>query len=273
MEPQQQQDVCARCAQPLAEDEARFNKVYWGMAHRRCRADAVWPPIFRPSLNPNEVMRQIFALCAHLGKLAAIGLPIPQFLPSHQQTAPTPQPPPQPQRMDADGDAKDTGDVVPVQPTTNNQQPPTQQQPTPTPSKKKTETEQTHEKESPTAKPQVLPVINNNTMREYDLQQQVKAVGGRTLVQDSRSLYRQFRSTVHGKQVQFTEAPEHTSCRLSIYTWGERGVQDIRCLRCGKQSRRGELRPDSICDWHCNEHGIDVCFQCIPVVLRTPEGT
>jgi len=116
----QQQDVCARCAQPLAEDEARFNKVYWGMAHRRCRADAVWPPIFRPSLNPNEVMRQIFALCAHLGKLAAIGLPIPQFLPSHQQTAPTPQPPPQPQRMDADGDAKDTGDVVPVQqPTTN----------------------------------------------------------------------------------------------------------------------------------------------------------
>ena len=56
------------------------------MAHRKCTADAVWPPKFRPSLDPNEVLRQISALCAHLAKLSQLSgvpseLPIPQTLP------------------------------------------------------------------------------------------------------------------------------------------------------------------------------------------------
>jgi len=49
------------------------------MAHRKCPGDAVWPPQFRPSLDP-EVMRQIAALVAHLARLST-GLPIPQILP------------------------------------------------------------------------------------------------------------------------------------------------------------------------------------------------
>ena len=82
-----QQNVCVRCCEPLEEDQARFNHLYWGMAHRKCSADAVWPPQFRPSLDPNEVMRQIAALVAHLAKIST-GLPISQILPNRSFGAP-----------------------------------------------------------------------------------------------------------------------------------------------------------------------------------------
>ena len=80
---EQQKDVCVRCCEPLELAEARFNRAYWGMAHRQCTSDAMWPPRFRPSLDPTEVMRQIAALCAHLAKISTgltSGLPIPQIL-------------------------------------------------------------------------------------------------------------------------------------------------------------------------------------------------
>jgi len=78
-----QKDVCVRCCEPLESEEARFNRVFWGMAHRKCTSDAMWPPRFRPLLDPNEVMRQIAALVAHLAKISTgrpSGLPIPQIL-------------------------------------------------------------------------------------------------------------------------------------------------------------------------------------------------
>ena len=80
---QQQQDVCVRCCEPLESSDARFNRTYWGMAHQKCTSDAIWPPRFRPALDPNEVLRQIAALCAHLAKITigrGTGLPIPQIL-------------------------------------------------------------------------------------------------------------------------------------------------------------------------------------------------
>ena len=76
-----QPNVCVRCCEPLGDAQPRFNHVFWGMAHRKCSADAVWPPQFRPTLDPNEVMRQIAALVAHLAKIST-GLPIPQILPN-----------------------------------------------------------------------------------------------------------------------------------------------------------------------------------------------
>ena len=83
---QNKNNICARCCQSLDLAQARWNYVFWGMAHRKCTADAVWPPKFRPSLDPNEVLRQISALCAHLAKLSQLSgvpseLPIPQTLP------------------------------------------------------------------------------------------------------------------------------------------------------------------------------------------------
>ena len=42
--------------------------------------EKVWPPRFRPSLDPNEVMHQIQVLCGHLAKLSG-GFSIPQILP------------------------------------------------------------------------------------------------------------------------------------------------------------------------------------------------
>ena len=75
----QPSDVCARCCKALAPTQARWNQRYWGMAHRRCQAPAVWPPKFRPPMDPNEVMRQISALVSHLAQLTATsGLPLPQ---------------------------------------------------------------------------------------------------------------------------------------------------------------------------------------------------
>src|SRR6185436_4890646 len=92
-----QQNVCARCCKPLGTSQARWNQVFWGMAHRRCRADKVWPPKFRPSLDPNEILRQIHALSVHLGRLGALGkladgLPIPQILPDSTRERTNPPP-------------------------------------------------------------------------------------------------------------------------------------------------------------------------------------
>ena len=80
MEQQETKNVCARCCLPLTLKQARWNYVFWGMAHKRCRAKAVWPPVFRPDLDPNEILRQVYALCAHLAKMAS-GMPLPQILP------------------------------------------------------------------------------------------------------------------------------------------------------------------------------------------------
>ena len=63
------------------------------MAHKKCPTGKVWPPTFRPTLDPNEVLKQINALCAHLGKLGylASGLPLPQRLPAQAVARPAPQ--------------------------------------------------------------------------------------------------------------------------------------------------------------------------------------
>ena len=179
------------------------------MAHVKCAAGKVWPPAFRPALDPNEVLRQIHALLAHFAQMSS-GLPIPQVLPVVLQHV---VPPSQPEAMELSEDKHDEPDVaVPEseQPT-NNQQQPMSNQPTkptnnPPPTTKKT-SRKGEKKSKPVEKNEValtnenkptekneLTLTNQNTMREYSLQQDIKAVGGKTiLLQDDNSKFHQFR--------------------------------------------------------------------------------
>jgi hypothetical protein len=114
---QQQQgnntNVCARCCQPMVDlTQARFNRVFWGMAHKKCTEAKVWPPAFRPSLDPNEVMRQISALCTHLAKLST-GLPIPQIIPNPAgATQPMSPPSPRPVQQEVSREEKTSAAAV-----------------------------------------------------------------------------------------------------------------------------------------------------------------
>jgi len=238
-----QQNVCVRCCEPLGEAQSRFNHMYWGMAHRKCLGDAVWPPQFRPSLDPNEVMRQIAALVAHLAKLST-GLPIPQILPhgalgssprrrvvespvlsvatspdelgvestvkppsedAHatetlwssptprkrpQRPTHTPKATPSPKLKEAkhgereEAEAKhDERDAAPVpqqQPAGKPNPPPPSPKPSPKGSRKKSD-----------SKPTGIPVTNQNTLREYNLQKAVQAAKGRFVTVDTDDQYNQ----------------------------------------------------------------------------------
>ena len=87
-------EVCARCLTPLDHFEARFNRAFWGMAHARCPdgATPVWPPRFKPPLDPVAVMNQIWALLEHLGQMTMKRqtLPIAQARPTVARSTATP---------------------------------------------------------------------------------------------------------------------------------------------------------------------------------------
>ena len=121
------------------------------------------------------------------------------------------------------------------------------------------------------SKPIELEVTNENTRREYDLQQAIKAVGGKTVIEDTHNLHRQTRFKGKHREVQFATVVDHDH-KLTLEKWGD-VLQQTLCIRCKKMTKRGRARPDSYRAWLCDyeDHDpIEMCFTCVPVVLRTP---
>ena len=259
------------------------------MAHVKCAAGKVWPPAFRPALDPNEVLRQIHALLAHFAQLSS-GLPIPQVLPVVLQQVVPPSPQPEAMEWSEEKHEEPVAVTESEQPPTNNQQQPTSNQPTKLTNNQPPTTKKTSKKGEKKSKPieknevtatnqnkpteNVFPLTNQNTMREYSLQQDIKAVGGKTiLLQDNTSKFHQFRCRYQGIERQFTHVQEHAECPLKLDTWQQASNQDVRCRRCGKTRSKRGARPNSFRSWRCHTHDYDICFTCDPVVLRTPDRT
>ena len=320
------------------------------MAHKKCPMQKAWPPRFRPTLDPNEVIRQINALCAHLGKLgfSSGGLPVPQRLPPQAGARPTPPSSPRhtsprqvhiekettvattrrdsaeesprssPSCSDGDGDDDDRGPGVlsrRAKATPKRQRPQATPLTTPSPQPKDArlaDEEQKAEVPMPTpmpTKPQPQekpfrinltphdqfpkPTLNTKTgrknsrsrpselvqvnnvfeMREYNLQEEVRAAGGRTVTEDRKNKYEQVRALVEGEPSQSTKAvSQHDHCRLYLTRWRARDPDTV-CNLCRIRRSQGPYNPGKLRTWTCLEHEYEVCLRCIPVVLKTPDRT
>ena len=234
------------------------------MAHKKCPAPKVWPPKFRPALDPNEVMRQIFALCSHLAKMAggapiphladaSTSLPIPQVLP--QPTTPTlPQPskralpttPTMTPPSNRPQESKTQEESIIVKHTTNNNSKGKKND-----SKKKNDSEKNKPTENKPANQNKTLLMNQ---RELTLQKAVHAAGGTTQLLDERDEYEQIRHIVCGVEYQMTWAPEHDH-RMALCPWED--YLQMRCHRCRKQMERGKQADSSLCSWRCSEHDVD----------------
>ena len=123
-------------------------------------------------------------------------------------------------------------------------------------------------------------VVNNkNTIREYTLQNEIKAVGGRTVMRqsDDANLLPQRRvrlsSGLGQAEVQTTQELTH-SCEgqmLLLARWGQHGKDVVECRRCRRSWKRVDAQPDTYCAWMCSNCQMDVCVKCLPVVLQLPD--
>jgi hypothetical protein len=274
--PNQPKDVCARCCRPLALSQARWNQRYWGMAHRRCQAPAVWPPRFRPPMDPNEVMRQISALVSHLAQLTAKdALPLPQSISSPQHADETNSTPSLDLGM-ADSDEEDKHSEVVVTITPQKPQPTTKALPRtpltpPSPkrakqqSQSRTWTATTDNVNTQNETTQNVLTTPSNTREHYNLQQAVKAVGGKFVMQEE--IDTQFRCSATGSQRATVDGESVCLCK-----WQHtRGFKQYKCRKCSRLVRRGDAGPESLACWR--SYDVDdffVCLQCLPVVIRTP---
>ena len=245
----QPNDVCARCCKALAPTQARWNQRYWGMAHRRCQAPAVWPPKFRPPMDPNEVMRQISALVSHLAQLTATsGLPLPQpdlppQLANKTQSS-------QSQRMDLEED-QHSEMVAATNSTHQRKKPATHAQapklPTPpSPRQRQSSTQPTPATTTNTTITEMntsMVVKNTSTMAEYNLHQQVKAAGGRFVMQQDEEDYRQFRWRDEPDVQRTTVADGHLEYDLFLSRWdSQKDKKQRQCKKCKRRVRRGGCR-------------------------------
>jgi hypothetical protein len=107
--------------------------------------------------------------------------------------------------------------------------------------------------------------------REYQLQLAVKAAGGTFVVSQNASKdQQQFRSLVDGEECQFTDSKDCGECVLEMVTWARVTPREhTKCKICGKRTKKGKAEITLICTWWCR-HDVEVCFNCVPVVLRTP---
>jgi hypothetical protein len=242
------------------------------MAHRRCPANAVWPPLHRPSPHPGEIIKQIQSLALYLAKIS--GGWLPQDFPQEQAIPPSPRPQP------LDSDAKDeVVELPPPPPPKKVQQPKNQQTPQPlTPRKKPRSpntqtTPPTQKKPKPSLQGKIvyesLPDVVD-LKREYALQTAVRSVGGATVVREDEGVCTQYRSwlPVRKEFVQVTRVDSH-ECELCLSAWNIK-PRNMRCQICGKSTKMGTHPPDSYCAWKCISCDYDICLTCIPVVLRTP---
>lgn len=278
--------MCARCCEPLELSQARWNMAFWGMAHRRCTAAKSWPPKFRPPMNPNEVLRQIHALCAYLGKMTS-GMPLHSNPPQHKAVSAAPeQTQPRPaedaeveQKFEEKKKKVATPRKRPDRPTST---PKTTPSPTakdarkgtrqaPTVSQAKTQTpKQRSRKQSTTSTSSCKPTTPRPGMREYELQNAIKAAGGKTIVAEEEG-NRQIRILgAKGDEIQMALvhpfSKQHV-CQLYLGTWSDHQVSE--CDECGARVARGDLRSDSFRSWECQRHEGETCMNCVPVVLRT----
>jgi hypothetical protein len=191
----------------------------------------------------------------------------------------TPSPPSR--RPSFDSDAKD--DVVEVTPPTSKAQPtktPTQtpkkhpRQPKPSPP-----TTTTPSPDAKRSKPTVIPTPKSMkplptdtggmkaAQREIDLQKKARAVGADfTVTSEHERQWRLFTPS-EKRWEQCTHQTDH-ECDLFIETWRNR--KDSRCQRCSATVRRDKWGKDDLAVWRCDPCGFDICFTCIPIILRTP---
>jgi len=265
--PNQPKDVCARCCRPLAPSQARWNQRYWGMAHRRCRAPAVWPPRFRPPMDPNEVMRQISALVSHLAQLTAKdALPLPQSIPSPQHADETDATP----RLDlsfADSDEEDKHSEVVATITPQKPQPTTKTLPRtpltpPSPKRAKKQSQSrtltaTTDNVNTQNKTTHNVLTNPFNIQDDNLQQAVKAAGGKVDLKVETGTGTQ-RAEIDGEHV-------------TLIAWHHTVKKQFKCRKCSRLVRRGGAGPDSLAGWESYDvDDFSVCLGCLPVVIRTP---
>ena len=302
MEPQ---NVCVRCCEPLGA-KSRFNHVYWGMAHRTCPVDAVWPPRFRPSIDPNEVMKQIYALVQYLAKIST-GLPISQILPNrsfgsspHRVAIERPvmsvASPPVAVREEKDELGVDSTvtppDDAPAKeasfrsPTTTKkrpQRPSTTSQATPSPKAK--EAKQGERNDAPVAQQQ--PADKPNLPPPPPPSPKSSTKGSRKksdttgIIVTNQNTMREYNlqkamQAVKGDFVPVDTDNEYNQRRrmsqghnLELAKWGS-STDDWKCENCGEVTRRGDAGPGNFKCWeNWEQRRFDVCFDCFPVVLRT----
>ena len=110
---------------------------------------------------------------------------------------------------------------------------------------------------------------DGHTMREYELQTRVKAVDGQTVMRDEENFYKQSRVFVKdGQEAQIAWVDDHQCC-MWLSDWGvSQTVDELECARCEKTLRR--VKPASLACWGCGVCNFDICFSCLPVVIKTP---
>jgi len=89
-------------------------------------------------------------------------------------------------------------------------------------------------------------------IREFKLQEAVKAVGGSIVFIDEEDKYHQRR--VRGndnKEYQTTWDEEHTTCALSLRKWYNFATKVSVCSRCGRRAKKGKLDGSVLRAWSC----------------------
>jgi hypothetical protein len=269
--------------------QARFNYFFWGMAHKECSAKAVLPPTFRPSLDPNEVLKQITALCAHLAKLSG-GFPIPQILPGAAREAP---PLPMQAEREEKTQAAASGMVMdedtqrkratPPPPTPNTTASPMAKQP------RKDEVVQARkryprpprrmmmQKVDPYGSDQdedAVKMTNTNTWREFTLQEHVKKGGGKAQMHGTKgSQWRRVEGEFpQSRELQMARSQYH-KCELVLMEW-KKSAKFV-CHNCEETYEKPvdaseDAKKAWICDKdECEDDGFTACLKCVPVILRT----
>jgi serine protease inhibitor ecotin len=108
-------------------------------------------------------------------------------------------------------------------------------------------------------------------MREYKLQEAVKAAGGVAVMRDDGQRHRQYRVVeTTGKETQMVSVDDH-QCELALATWQEIKADVLECMRCEKRLMGGEAKKNLLATWGCAQHEFDICLSCIPVVIKTPD--
>ena len=295
---------CARCRQPL-DGEGRWNVTYGGRAHQACQQRAVWPPrggeqvqfqynpiialrkmATREAFAGAEAQAHIQALMEIVGRDFAMPPPRPrrESLSEHDRRArasssstaplalPTPsaaimspverkrrQPPPPAPKDTPSPPTKRPSELPATTQASKHQQPTTSNTiPSPRPTRKGSQ--------HAAIEPAVI-----EPKREYQLQLAVKAAGGTFVVsQNVNKDEQQFRLFVDGGERQFTDHKECEECLLEMVAWARVTPREhTKCKICGKRTKKGKAEITSICTWWCR-HDVEVCFNCVPVVLRTP---
>jgi hypothetical protein len=121
-------------------------------------------------------------------------------------------------------------------------------------------------------------MINKNTHREYELQQAIKKVKGRTLIEDTRGFYGQYRhmetdpDTGERVELQWLEKGvyEDRPCKCGIYLGRWLANEETCCRKCKTKTMKGDFTKKDYRAWVCLDHDYQICLTCIPVVLRTP---